>query len=137
MPHRPYVFHDLTNSICSVCHRKVEAKIAEQEGSIYTLKRCPHHGSQRVLISTDAAYYRFARSCVKPAQLPLRFNTPVRYGCPYDCGLCPDHEQHGCLTLVEITDAATSDAPCATRNRPPHGRHTGACRRWRRCSMQS
>ena len=24
-------------------------------------------------------------------------------GCPYDCGLCPDHEQHSCLTLIEVT----------------------------------
>ena len=27
-------------------------------------------------------------------------------GCPWDCGLCPDHMQHSCLTLVEITDQA-------------------------------
>ena len=25
------------------------------------------------------------------AELPERFNTTMQYGCPYDCGLCPDH----------------------------------------------
>jgi hypothetical protein len=43
--------------------------------------------------------------------MPLRRNTPVHYGCPYDCGLCPDHEQHSCLTLVEITDACNLRCP--------------------------
>ena len=39
------------------------------------------------------------------------YNTPVKYGCPYDCGLCPDHEQHSCLTLVEICDACNLTCP--------------------------
>ncbi len=39
------------------------------------------------------------------------FNTPVRWGCPYDCGLCADHQQHSCLTLVELTDACNLRCP--------------------------
>jgi uncharacterized radical SAM superfamily Fe-S cluster-containing enzyme len=51
-----------------------------------------------VLISTDEAFYRKQRAFLKPGQLPKTFNTPFRHGCPYDCGLCPDHEQHSCLS---------------------------------------
>ena len=47
-----------------------------------------------MLISTDADYYKQPREILKPGQMPLKFNTPIEYGCPYDCGLCPDHEQH-------------------------------------------
>ncbi len=43
--------------------------------------------------------------------MPLRFNTPIKYGCPYDCGLCPDHEQHSCLTLIELTDRCNLFCP--------------------------
>jgi uncharacterized radical SAM superfamily Fe-S cluster-containing enzyme len=52
-----------------------------------------------------------SRQTLKPGQMPLKFNTPIQYGCPFDCGLCPDHEQHSCLTLVEITDACNLNCP--------------------------
>jgi uncharacterized radical SAM superfamily Fe-S cluster-containing enzyme len=35
----------------------------------------------------------------------------VKWGCPYDCGLCSDHQQHSCLTLVEITDHCNLECP--------------------------
>ena len=43
--------------------------------------------------------------------MPDRFNTPVKWGCPYDCGLCVDHQQHSCLTLIEITDHCNLECP--------------------------
>jgi len=43
--------------------------------------------------------------------MPQRYNTPVKWGCPYDCGLCTDHEQHSCLTLVEICDYCNLRCP--------------------------
>ena len=111
MPDRPYLFLELTNAVCSTCLRKVEAKIVEQDGRVFMHKRCPTHGFQNVLLSTDADYYRLCRETLKPGQMPLRFNTPIKYGCPYDCGLCPDHEQHSCLTLVEVTDGCNLECP--------------------------
>ncbi|WP_026676280.1 radical SAM protein [Fictibacillus gelatini] len=119
MPNRPYVFYELTNSICSTCYRKVEGKIIEQNGSMYMIKRCPRHGHERVLLSNDAEYYKLCRNYLKPAEMPLRFNTPIRYGCPYDCGLCPDHEQHSCLTLIEVTESCNLKCPiCYAESSP-------------------
>jgi tetraether lipid synthase len=43
--------------------------------------------------------------------MPDRYNTPINFGCPYDCGLCPDHEQHSCLSLLEICDACNLSCP--------------------------
>ena len=48
---RPYLFYDVVLSICSTCYRKIEAKTIFQDGNVYLLKRCPEHGSQRVLIA--------------------------------------------------------------------------------------
>ncbi len=120
MPDRPYLFYELTNSICHVCYRKVEAKVVFQDDNVYLHKYCPVHKHQHVLISTDVEYYKLSRNYLKPGQLPLHFNTPIKYGCPYDCGLCPDHEQHGCLTLVEVTDACNLQCPVCYAESSPH-----------------
>jgi 7,8-dihydro-6-hydroxymethylpterin dimethyltransferase len=109
---RPYLFYDVAISICSTCYRKVEAKTVFQDDNVYLLKRCPQHGSERVLIADDIDYYRRCREVfIKPPEMPQVYNTPVKWGCPYDCGLCTDHEQHSCLTLVEICDYCNLRCP--------------------------
>lgn len=114
MPHktRPYLFYDVAVSICSTCYQKIEAKTVFQDGKVFMLKRCPEHGHERVLIADDVDYYRRSREVfIKPPEMPLVYNTPVKWGCPYDCGLCSDHEQHSCLTLVEICDYCNLRCP--------------------------
>ncbi len=124
MPERPYSYFDFTLSICPTCLRRVEAKIIFENGRVYMLKRCPDHGTLKVLISTEIDYYKRCRETIKPGERPLRFNTPTIYGCPYDCGLCPDHEQHSCVSLVEVTDRCNLACPvCYTESSPRAGRH--------------
>jgi uncharacterized radical SAM superfamily Fe-S cluster-containing enzyme len=109
---RPYLFYDTATSICSTCYRRVDAKIVFEAGNVFMLKRCPEHGFERVLVADDVDYYRRCREVfLKPPEMPARYNTPVKYGCPYDCGLCPDHEQHSCLSLLEICDACNLTCP--------------------------
>jgi len=117
---RPYLFYELTNSICSVCRRKVEAKVIFQDDKVYLHKHCFRHGPEKVLISTDIEYYKRCREFIKPSEMPQVWNTPIRYGCPYDCGLCPDHEQHSCLTLVEVTDRCNLQCPICYAESSPH-----------------
>lgn len=111
MPTRNYLFYALTNSVCSKCLVKVEAKIIFQNDHVYLIKHCPTHGHEQVLIADDVAYYKQCQEFIKPGDMPLKFNTPIKYGCPYDCGLCPDHEQHSCLTLIEVTDRCNLSCP--------------------------
>jgi hypothetical protein len=88
------------------------------------LKRCPEHGNSKVLIADDAEYYKNIRNYNKPSEMPYTFNTKTHYGCPYDCGLCPDHEQHSCLTIVEVTDRCNLTCPtCYAGSSPTYGRH--------------
>jgi len=109
---RPYLFYDVAISICSTCYRKVEGKIVFQDDKVFLLKRCPDHGHERVLIADDVDYYRKGREVfIKPPEMPLHYNTPVKWGCPYDCGLCTDHEQHSCLSLIEICDYCNLRCP--------------------------
>jgi uncharacterized radical SAM superfamily Fe-S cluster-containing enzyme len=124
MPERPYTYYDFTLSLCPQCLKRVDAKIILQDNKVYMLKRCLEHGPQKVLIATDAEYYVRARQYIKPSEMPLKFNTETHYGCPYDCGLCPDHEQHSCLTLLEITDRCNLSCPtCYASSSPSNGRH--------------
>ncbi len=109
---RPYLFYDTAISICSTCYRRAEGKIVFEDGCVYLLKRCPVHGSEKVLMADDVDYYRRCREVfIKSPEMPNKYNMPVRWDCPYDCGLCTDHEQHSCLTLVEINDHCNLECP--------------------------
>lgn len=109
---RPYLFYDVALSLCSTCFRKIEGKIVFQNDCVFMLKRCPEHGPEKVLIADDVDYYRRCREVfIKPPEMPQVYNTPVKWGCPYDCGLCTDHEQHSCLSLIEINDHCNLSCP--------------------------
>ena len=122
---RPYLFYDIAVTICSRCFRKLEGKIVFQDDKVFLLKRCPEHGSERVLIADDVDYYRRCRELfIKTPEMPLVYNTPVKWGCPYDCGLCTDHEQHSCLSLVELTDSCNLRCPvCYAGSGPERTEH--------------
>jgi uncharacterized radical SAM superfamily Fe-S cluster-containing enzyme len=118
---RPYLFYDSAVSICATCLARVEAKILLKDDKVFLEKWCPEHGRERVLIADDAAYYRKSREVfIKAPEMPRRFNTEQRWGCPYDCGLCPEHMQHSCLTLVEITDHCNLRCPICYADSGPH-----------------
>lgn len=109
---RPYLFYDVAISICTKCFQKIEAKIVFMDGKVFMLKHCPQHGNEKVLVADDVDYYRRCREIfIKPPEMPQHYNTPVMWGCPYDCGLCSDHEQHSCLSLIEICDYCNLRCP--------------------------
>ena len=107
----PYLFLGQTTSLCEVCYRTVPAKILGEEGRVFYQKRCPAHGVQKTLISDDLAYWRSKRDWVKPGDRPLQVQTRTEHGCPWDCGLCADHEQHSCLAIIEINEACNLACP--------------------------
>ena len=124
MPTRKYTYYDFTLSLCPECLKRIDAKIVFEDEKVYMLKRCPDHGQSKVLIADDIEYYKNIRNYNKPSETPYQFNTKTHYGCPYDCGLCPDHEQHSCLTVVEVTDRCNLTCPtCYANSSPTHGRH--------------
>lgn len=124
MPEKNYTYYDFTLSICSTCLRRVDAKVIFEEGKVFMIKHCPHHGREKVLIATDIDYYKNTRNYNKPSEAPQKTNTSTHYGCPYDCGLCADHEQHSCLTVIEVTDRCNLTCPtCYAMSSPHYGRH--------------
>lgn len=121
---RPWLFYDTTASVCSTCLRQVEAKIIIKDDDVFLEKWCPAHGFERTLICDEAEYYRLCREVyVKHPEMPEQFDTKMLYGCPYDCGLCPDHMQHSCLSVLEITDNCNLTCPVCYAESAPQQKH--------------
>ncbi|MFO0709333.1 MAG: radical SAM protein [Sandaracinus sp.] len=124
-PTRPYLFYSATRALCGTCLRVVDAKELIEDGRVYLWKRCPTHGVERVLLADDAAYWRRARELyLKAPEQVAKYDTPFQHGCPYDCGICPDHEQHGCVSILEITDHCNLRCPtCYASSGPERTTH--------------
>lgn len=100
----------MTRSVCTECRHLVDAHIVERRGRVVMRTWCPDHGWSEALVSSDAQQYREARRFARPGSMPLRVERDY-HGCPDSCGLCPEHEQHTCLALMEITQACQLDCP--------------------------
>jgi hypothetical protein len=116
---RPYIFYGQTQSLCEECLAVVPTKILFQHGNVYYQKRCTEHGVQKTLVSTDIDYFKLCKDYLKPGDMPETFQTKIERGCPHDCGLCPDHEQHSCLALFEIIDECNMHCPVCFANSAP------------------
>lgn len=120
----PYIFHGQTTSLCETCLVPVPAKIIIEDDRVFYLKRCRDHGVQKTIISDDLPYWRQQKLWLKPGDRPLHTQSRTEHGCPFDCGLCPDHEQHSCLAIVEINAACNLACPvCFADAQDVHGSH--------------
>jgi hypothetical protein len=115
---KDHIFLELTRSICPVCKKTVDAQVRARDEKVYMFKRCPEHGEFEGIISSDINYYRHSLAFNKPGQAPVSFATQVKAGCPEDCGICPDHQQHTCLALLEITDGCNLSCACCYAGSP-------------------
>jgi uncharacterized radical SAM superfamily Fe-S cluster-containing enzyme len=111
-----YVFYELTRSICPECRRVIDAQVLLRANKVYMRKRCPDHGVFEGLVYSDAAAYVANARFNKPGTVPLEFSTAIQNGCPHDCGLCPDHQQHTCLGIIEVNSACNMNCPLCFAN---------------------
>lgn len=110
------VYHEATLSLCPVCRERIPGKIYLHEGQVFLDKKCPAHGLFHVLLEEDAGFWLNRRSFDKPGTDSLR-QSETRRGCPFDCGLCPEHDQHSCIGLFEITETCDLGCPvCFARS---------------------
>jgi hypothetical protein len=103
----------------------IDAQVYLRDDKVYLRKRCPEHGSFEALIFGDARLYTDIARFNKPGTLPRRFATQVQAGCPYDCGLCADHQQHACLGVIEVNNICNLDCPLCFANAGTHHVHSG------------
>jgi 7,8-dihydro-6-hydroxymethylpterin dimethyltransferase len=106
-----YIFYELTRSVCPACRRTIDAHIVLRDDKVYMRKRCPEHGRFEALVYADAQAYTSQARFNKPGTIPLAYTSRVEHGCPHDCGLCPDHQQHACLGIIEVNSACNMQCP--------------------------
>lgn len=120
---RSEILWEYTRSLCPVCRQVIDAQIYLRENKVFMRKRCPEHGPFEALIFGDARLYTDIARFNKPGTPSIRFATEVRDGCPYDCGMCTDHQQHACLGVIEVNNICNLDCPLCFANAGTNHRH--------------
>jgi 7,8-dihydro-6-hydroxymethylpterin dimethyltransferase len=104
-----------TESVCPECLQRIPALRVLRGENVYLEKACPEHGFFRTVVwRGEPGLKKWVRP-KKPAA-PLNPFTQVQQGCPYDCGLCPDHQAHTCCILFEVTQRCDLRCPVCFAN---------------------
>jgi hypothetical protein len=115
-------FSEPTWSVCPECRRTVEARLHARDGAVVLTKRCSAHGEFEALVYGDAQRYVEIQRYNKPGASPRELQTEVVEGCPSDCGICPAHQQHSCLGIIEVNSNCNLDCPiCFADSGTGHG----------------
>ena len=100
-----------TKALCNVCGKLTDAKVVFREHGVFLVKWCPEHEQTEALVCSDPDWYRASFAYVKPGTIPKGRAVDSYAGCPDSCGLCPEHQQHTCVPILEITDRCDMDCP--------------------------
>ena len=99
-----------TYSLCPECLKKIPAERVAFGGDVYLEKECPIHGEFRVVIwRGQPGYLEWGSGEI--SGVPEASLTEIEKGCPYDCGICPQHEGRTCTVLLEVTDGCDLCCP--------------------------
>ncbi len=101
----------VTKALCPRCLRLLPAETVERDGAVYLRRECEQHGPAETMVLSDASWWHWSRRFVRPGREPAQHATETVHGCPYDCGFCPEHQQHACVTVFEITESCNLTCP--------------------------
>ncbi len=122
MKYRDYNFLGTTQSLCPDCLELIPAKVITRGDRVYFRKQCPTHGLREDFVCSDVKWFDQTEYSL-PGKVPVKYGVEVAKGCPYDCGLCSEHEQHTCIGLLEITSACNLECPMCFAVSGPGGKH--------------
>jgi len=98
------------DSVCPQCLKRIRGSKIKIGEKVFLVKSCPEHGEFRCLIWNGPPSYEAWARQADPV-FPETPGTPANLGCPYDCGLCPEHRQQTCCVLLEITQRCNLACP--------------------------
>jgi uncharacterized radical SAM superfamily Fe-S cluster-containing enzyme len=108
--HEEKIVLGMTESLCPQCLARVPAERIAISDKVFLEKKCPEHGDFRTIIWRGKPDYESWAVAKLPSQPPV-CATDVTKGCPFDCGLCPQHRQHTCCVLLEVTQRCNLTCP--------------------------
>lgn len=100
----------ITESLCPECLQRIQAKRVAVDQNVYLEKTCKDHGDFSTIIWRGEPPYASWSVDKLPSSPPV-CGTNINKGCPFDCGLCPDHRQHTCCVLLEVTKRCNLQCP--------------------------
>lgn len=100
-----------TKSICPECLRVLDATIFEEDNKVYIKKDCPEHGFFQDVYWSDYTLYERAKAYDQMGSGLENPRTETQKGCPYDCGICPQHKSHTVLAIIDVTNRCNLRCP--------------------------
>lgn len=108
-------FEAYSTSLCPECSTKIPMRIYEEQNTIYLEKTCPKHGKFEDIYWGDAELFkRFNDKWFNTkydGEGIENTHTDQKAGCPFDCGLCPQHKTHTILGIIDITNRCNMACP--------------------------
>jgi uncharacterized radical SAM superfamily Fe-S cluster-containing enzyme len=111
---------ELGYSLCPECLSLIPAWREQKGPEVYQVKTCPQHGSFRTLIWRGPPDFASWRRPKLPAKLNF-YGTTSERGCPFDCGLCPEHCQRTCTAILEMARGCDLHCPVCYADSPGRG----------------
>ena len=105
-----------TSSICPECHQVLPAKLVEKYGQVMMVKSCSEHGSYEDVYWSDIGLWNHARTYSVVGDGLENPRTETTKGCPYDCGICPNHKSHTILGIIDVTNNCNLKCPICFAN---------------------
>jgi len=105
-----------TRSICPECLKAIDATIYEDDGKVFIKKDCAEHGHFQELYWSDYDQYMRAEKFRFDGEGIANPRTEKKNGCPYDCGICPEHKSHTALAIIDITNRCNLTCPVCFAN---------------------
>jgi len=105
-----------TKSLCPECLKVLDATIFEEDNKVYIEKECPEHGNFREIYWSDYEQYQRAETLRCDGEGLRNPRTETKLGCPYDCGICPEHKSHTGLAIIDVTNRCNLKCPICFAN---------------------
>ncbi len=122
-----------TNSICPECLQPIAAEIYVDPDKNWVMmrKHCKEHGDFKDKLSIDPVEYKWSNtftkdvgSTVDNSTKPCEVSSGIKKtkkGCPYDCGLCENHQTAPCICLIDVTNRCNLTCPICFANASAKG----------------
>jgi uncharacterized radical SAM superfamily Fe-S cluster-containing enzyme len=105
-----------TKSLCPECLKPLEAEVYEEQGKVMIKKECPEHGTFDNVYWSSSDIYNKAENCNYEGFGVSNPQTAQDKNCPGDCGICPEHESHTILGLIDVTNRCNLRCPVCFAN---------------------
>jgi uncharacterized radical SAM superfamily Fe-S cluster-containing enzyme len=105
-----------TKSICPECFKVLDATIFEEDNKVYIKKECLEHGKFQDVYWSDYEQYQRAEKFRYDGEGLRNPRTKTEQGCPFDCGICPQHKSHTVLAIIDVTNRCNLRCPVCFAN---------------------